>query len=116
MKKFCRDRITAFIVATVLLPGLASAEPFKMLAPSSGQQMFYGSATLGNGSATVSVLPGGTVTAATATLNSDFTTGTATPRLAVTKSGGSITIQAYDEGGVNTTSSAKVFYTGGGSK
>lgn len=106
--------LLAFIMS--LFTGNAYAQSYKLMTASSGQQVFFGTATLSSGVVTVNVLPGGTVTAATATLASGFATGTATPRLAVTKSGGSITIRAYDDTGANTTSSAIVNYTGGGSQ
>jgi hypothetical protein len=118
MKKIFKVALLLGIIA--LLPPMFAvstyAQSYKMMAPAAGQQMFYGETTLGDGSKTVNVLPSGTVTAATATLSSGFTPGTTTPRLAVTKSGGSIVIQAFDDTGTNTTSSAKVFYTGGGSQ
>lgn len=92
------------------------AQSYKMMAPSEGQQVFYGVTTLANGSQTVEVLPNGTVSAAVAALASGLGSGTDTVRLAVTKSGGNITIQAYDANGTNTTSSASVNYMGGGSQ
>lgn len=110
--RFCGLLVSLLLVFTAS----SYAQSYKMLAPSSDAQMFYGLTTLSSGSKTVSVLTDGTVTAAVSTLNSVFTTGTATPRLAVTKSGGSITIQAYDDAGTNTTSAANVFYVGAGTQ
>ena len=102
--------------AFTLLSVPVYAQSYKMLAPSNNQQSFYGVATLIAGSVTVEVLSTGTVTAATASLNTDFVTGTGTPQLVVTKSGGNITIQAYDEAGINTAGTATVFYSGAGSQ
>ena len=110
----CAAGLAALLI--VLFAGQSYAQTYKMIAPSSNQQEFYGVTTLVAGSATVSVLPTGTVTAATATLASGFTPGTTTPHLAVTKSGGNITIQAYDDTGTNTTSAAVVNYNGAGSQ
>ena len=106
--------LAALLIA--LFAGQAFAQSYKMLAPTSNQQEFYGVVTLIAGSASVNVLPNGTVTAATASLNTNFKTGTGTPTLVVTKSGGSITIQAYDEAGINTAATATVFYNGAGSQ
>lgn len=106
--------LAALLIA--LFAGQGYAQSYKMLAPSGNQQEFYGVATLVAGSVSVSVLPTGTVTAATASLNTGFRTGTGTPELIVTKSGGSITIQAYDDTGINTVATATVFYNGAGSQ
>ena len=114
--KTCLYTIGLAALLFVLFAGQGFAQSYKMLAPSSNQQEFYGVATLIAGSVTVSALPTGTVTAATASLNTNFKTGTGTPQLVVTKSGGSITIQAYDEAGINTAATATVFYIGAGSQ
>lgn len=106
--------LAALLIA--LFTGQAFAQTYKMIAPATNQQQFYGVATLVAGSVSVSVLPTGTVTAATASLNTNFRTGTGTPKLVVTASGGSITIKAYDDTGLNTTATATVFYNGAGSQ
>lgn len=118
MKKILSISLIAMLMT---MAGMAyqhqvQAQAYKMLAPTSNQQLFYGSTQLTNGSASVSVLATGTVTAVTACLSSGFITGTNTPWLAVTKSGGSITMQLYDHAGINTSGSPTVFYMGAGSQ
>lgn len=118
MKKIYKG-IAGIGLAALLITLFASqsfAQSYKMLAPSNNQQQFYGVATLVAGSVSVNVLPTGTVSSATASLNTNFRTGTGTPELVVTASGGSITIQAYDDTGLNTTATATVFYSGAGSQ
>lgn len=122
MKRFYRG-IAGMGLATLLIAlfaGQGYAQSYKMLAPSSNQQEFYGVATLIAGSVSVSVLPTGTVSAGVASLNTNFKVGAGagtvgTPKLIVTQSGGTITIQAYDENGINTSATATVFYNGAGS-
>lgn len=118
MKKFYRGVVGIGLIALfiVLFAGQGFAQAYKMLAPSNNQQEFYGVATLIAGSVSVNVLSTGTVTAATASLNTNFRTGTGTPHLICTKSGGNITIQAYDDAGINTAATATVFYNGAGSQ
>lgn len=111
--------LAALLIA--LFAGQGFAQSYKMLAPSNNQQQFYGVATLIAGSVTVNALPTGTVSAGTANLNTNFRVGAGTgtvgtPELIVTKSGGNITIQAYDETGINTSATATVFYNGAGSQ
>lgn len=116
MKKIIALAVGLLLAILAPFAAEAHAQAYKMLAPSADQQMFYGTASLANGSVTVEVLSGGTVTAAVATMAAGLPSGTDTPRLVVTKSGGSITIQAYDATGTNTSLSRPVNYVGGGSQ
>lgn len=88
------------------------AQSYKMFTGSANQQVVFGTASLGSGSVTVSVLPSGTVTAACGNFNALSGSNTAT--LKVTFSGGNITLNSYNTEGIQSTASVQCSYIAAG--